>query len=318
MNISLRQLRLFEAVARNSSFTRTAEELHLTQPAVSIQVKQMEEEVGLPLFEQIGKRIYLTDAGKAAQAMCQTVFAAMADFEMEIADRKGLKRGQLRLAVTTTAKYFIPRLLGPFCELYPGIEVSLKVTNQQSLLDRLARNADDLYVLGEAPGNMAVETLAFMRNAFVMLAHPEHPLVGQREIPPERFAEEWLLMREPGSGTRQVAERFFQAHGVAIRERMSLGSNEAIKQAVMGKLGVAILSANTVQLEHQVGQIAILDVAGLPIQRAWRLIYPADKRLSLVAQTFAAYLQKQGNDCSVDPTQRNPGGQRAGLGSEPS
>ena len=293
MNISLRQLKLFESLARHLSFTRVAEEMHLTQPAVSIQIKQLEENVGLPLFEQIGKRIYLTDTGKALYALCETMFNAFAGFEMDVADRKGLKQGKLRLAVTTTAKYFVPRLLGPFCERYPGIEVSLKVTNQQSLLERLAKNEDDLYILGQPPEHLPVTAQPFMENPLVMLAHPDHPLVGEKNIPAQRFEHEWILMREPGSGTREATERFFSERGVTMRERMSLGSNEAIKQAVIGRLGVAVLSQNTVVLESEVGHIAVLDVEGFPIQRHWHIVYPADKRLSVVSQAFFDYLNKQ-------------------------
>ncbi|NJD05690.1 MAG: LysR family transcriptional regulator [Methylococcaceae bacterium] len=292
MNISLRQLKVFESVARLLSFTRAATELHLTQPAVSIQIRQLEENVGLPLFENIGKRIYLTDTGKDLYGVCETVLGALSRFEMDAADRRGLKTGKLRLAVTTTAKYFVPRLLGPFCERYPGIEVSLKVTNQSSLLERLAHNEDDLYILGQPPKHLAVKAQPFMENRLVMLAPPDHPLVGQRNIPLQRFAAEWLLMREAGSGTRQSTERFFAERGVAIRERMTLGSNEAIKQAVMGKLGLAVLSHNTVVLEIAVGQIAVLDVEGFPILRHWQLVYPAEKRLSVVAQAFFDFLNE--------------------------
>jgi DNA-binding transcriptional LysR family regulator len=294
MNISLRQLKLFESVARLLSFTRAAAELHLTQPAVSIQIKQLEESVGLPLFENIGKRIYLTDAGKDLYAVCETILGTLDRFEMEAADRRGLKAGKLKLAVTTTAKYFVPRLLGPFCERYPGIEVSLKVTNQSSLLERLTNNEDDLYILGQPPASLPVVAKPFMENHLVMLAPPDHPLVGTKNIPPERFAEEWLLMREPGSGTRASTERFFAERGVAIRERLTLGSNEAIKQGVMGRLGLAVLSKNTVVLEHAVGHIAILDVKDFPIQRQWQIVYSAEKRLSVVAKAFYDYLEEDG------------------------
>lgn len=293
MNISLRQLKLFEAVARLLSFTRAAAELHLTQPAVSIQIKQLEDSVGLPLFENIGKRIYLTDTGKELYAVCETMLGALDQFEMETANRRGLKTGKLRLAVTTTAKYFVPRLLGPFCERYPGIDVSLKVTNQKSLLERLAQNADDLYILGQPPAHLPIVAHPFMENSLVMLAHPGHSLVGEQNITAARFRDEWFLMREPGSGTRQSTERFFSERGVAIRERMTLGSNEAIKQGVMGKLGVAVLSRSTAMLESQVGHVAILDVEGFPILRHWQIVYSSEKRLSVVAQAFFDYLNGQ-------------------------
>jgi DNA-binding transcriptional LysR family regulator len=239
MHLSLRQLKLFESVARHLSFTRAAEEVHLSQPAVSIQIKQLEESVGLPLFEQIGKRIYLTEAGHELYKLCGEMLDALARFEMSVADRKGLKQGRLRLAVTTTAKYFVPRLLGPFCECYPGIEVSLTVSNRQRVLERLAANRDDLYIFGQPPEHLPVQARPFLENRLVLLASPEHPLARETRIPLQRIAEEPFLMREVGSGTRMATEQFFRERGVTVRIRMELGSNEAIKQAVMGKLGIA-------------------------------------------------------------------------------
>ena len=293
MNVSLRQLRLFESVARHLSFTRAANEMHLTQPAVSIQIRQLEENVGMPLFEQIGKRIYLTEMGSVLQATCRTILGELDRFEMEVADRQGLKQGQLRLGVTTTAKYFVPAVLGVFCQQYPGVEILLKVSNQQALLERLARNEDDLYILGRPPQELSVTAIPFMDNPLVMLAHPAHPMAGEQCIPPERFAEEWFLMREPGSGTRDATEKFFDQYGFRLKERLTLGSNEAIKQAVMAQLGVAVLSRSTVGLETEVGRLVMLDVHGFPIPRQWYIVYPADKRLSVVADTFCQSLQDQ-------------------------
>jgi DNA-binding transcriptional LysR family regulator len=296
MRLSLRQLKLFESVARHSSFTRAAEEMHLTQPAVSIQIKQLEMAVGLPLFEQVGKRIFLTDVGVELHKVCTEMLEALARFEMNVADRRGLKQGKLRLAVTTTAKYFVPRLLGPFCERYPGIDVSLKVSNRERLLERLANNLDDVYILGQPPGHLPVQSRPFLENPLVPVAHPEHPLAGESRISLQRLAEEPFVMRESGSGTRMATEEFFQERGVAIRVRMELGSNEAIKQAVMGRLGVAVLSQNTVTLESAVGQIAILDADGFPIVRHWHLVWPADKKPSVVAQAFHDYLEEKAQE----------------------
>lgn len=294
MNISLRQLKLFESVSRHLSFTRAAEELHLTQPAVSIQIGQLEETVGLPLFEQIGKRIFLTEAGLLMQTLSTGMIEDLARFEMEIADRKGLKKGQLRIGVTTTAKYFIPDILGQFCETYPGIEVALKVSNQLNLLERLGRNEDDLYILGQPPKKMTVHATPFRDNPLVVVAHPDHVLVGlSGPIPPQRLAEEWFLMRETGSGTREATEKFFRDRGIPIKERLNLGSNEAIKQAVMAKLGIAVLSRSTSLLEIELGRIAVLDIEGFPILRHWHIVYPLEKKLTVVADAFLQSLMSQ-------------------------
>lgn len=290
MHFSWRQLSLFEAVARHRSYTRAAEELHLTQPAVSIQVKQLEDTIGLPLFEQIGKRIYLTEAGEDLRVVCREILDAIGRFEMSIAERKGLRRGRLQLAATTTAKYFVPRLLGPFCERYPGVDVALKVTNQERLLERLHENLDDLYIIGRPPQGISVVAEPFLENRLVLLAYPDHPLVGQCNILPERVAEEPFLMREQGSGTRAATEWFFRELGLAPRIRMELGSNEAIKQGVMGKLGLAVLSQNTVTLECETRRLESLDVNGFPLIRQWHIVHRSDKTLSIVAQAFRDYL----------------------------
>lgn len=296
---TLRQLEVFEAIARLGSFTRAAEELHLTQPTVSMQIKKLTQTVGLPLFEQVGKRNYLTDAGDAMHAFTRDLLDHFARFEMTLADMKGLKRGRLKLAVVTTAKYFAPRLLGPFCQLHPGIEVSLKVSNRERVLERLARNEDDLCILGQPPENLDVVAEPFLKNPLVVLAPAGHPLAGRKNISLKRLAEEPFLLREIGSGTRAATERLFTGRGLKLKVRMELGSNEAIKQAIVGGLGVSVLSRHTLALDAPMGQLAILDVEGFPIAREWYVVYPAGKQLSVVARTFLEYLRqapKQPND----------------------
>lgn len=288
---TLRQLEVFEAIARLGSFTRAAEELFLTQPTVSMQIKKLTDAVGLPLFEQIGKKIYLTDAGRELQRTCRGIFEHFSHFEMAISDMKGLKAGKLRLAVVTTAKYFAPRLLGLFCQRYPGVEVSLKVSNRERVLERLAANQDDLYILGQPPEEADVVAQAFLENPLVVLAPIHHPLVKEKSISLQRLAQEPLLLREPGSGTRLAVERLFAAQGLKLNVRMELGSNEAIKQAIVGGLGISVLSQHTLALDAPMGQLAVLKVKGFPIKRQWFYVYPAGKQLSVVAQTFVEYLQ---------------------------
>lgn len=305
-NATLRQLKVFESVARNLSFTRAAEELYLTQPTVSIQLKQLTDTVGLPLFEQIGKRIYLTDAGRELLKVCRSIFENLAHFEMLVSDMKGIKAGKLHLAVITTAKYFIPRLLGQFCQRYPGIDVSLKVTNRERVLQRMADNQDDLYVLGSPPDSMEMVGEPFLENPLVVVAPSNHALASQKNIPLARLAQEPFLMREPGSGIRLSTEQFFGAHGLPLKVRMELGSNEAIKQAVVGGLGIAVLSAHTLALERNSKELTILNVQEFPIQRHWYLAYPKGKQLSVVAQTFLEFLHQESKAISESYLQDMP------------
>ena len=300
---TFRQLEVFEAIARLGSFTRAAEELHLTQPTVSMQIKKLTDAVGLPLFEQIGKRIYLADAGKALQVTCSEIFESLNNFEMMVADMQGLKQGKLRLAVVTTAKYFAPRLLGAFCNEYPGIDVSLKVSNRERLLERLGENQDDLYVLGQPPEGLDVVYEPFLDNPLVVLAPNNHPLAAQRNIPLALLAEEPFIMREPGSGTRIAVERLFRQHSLDLNVRMELGSNEAIKQAIIGGLGISVLSHHTMVLDAATGLLTTLDVEHFPIKRQWYIVYPTGKQPSIVAQAFLDYLH--GATCQINEILRH-------------
>ncbi|ARE40181.1 Transcriptional regulator, LysR family [Rhodovulum sp. P5] len=294
MPASLRQLRVFLSVARHESYTRAAEELHLTQPAVFSQVKQLEERLGHPLFERIGKRMFLTEAGKVTVDGAREALDAVERMHMRLADMKGLRQGKLRIAIVSTAQYFLPRLLGSFCDANPGIEVALMVTNRQTVLERLSQNEDDLCILGTVPGGLDVVATVIADNPLVILARHDHPLVGERNIPPERVAREPFILREPGSGTRLAAERFFKARGLSLPMRMELGSNEAIKQAVIGGLGLAALSRDTLALEGQLGVLKTLDVAGFPLLRQWQVAYPRGKHLSVVAEAFMDHLVANG------------------------
>lgn len=304
---TLRQLKVFESVARNLSFTRAAEELHLTQPTVSIQLKQLSDIVGLPLLEQIGKRIHLTDAGRELLKVCHDIFEGLSRFEMLVSDMKGVKAGKLRLAVITTAKYFVPRLLGPFCQRYPGIDVSLKVTNRERVLQRMADNEDDLYVLGQPPEQLDVAFEPFLENPLVVVAASRHPLAAEKRISPGRLEREQFLMRESGSGIRLATEQFFVQRGLKLKVRMELGSNEAIKHAVAGGLGIAVLSAHTLALERGSDELAILDVEDFPIRRHWYLAYPRDKQLSVVALTFLDFLRAEGKQLGEHYLRGMPG-----------
>lgn len=284
---TLRQLQVFEAIVRLGSFTRAAEELFLTQPTVSMQIKKLSDAMGLPLFEHVGRNVQPTEAGNVLYEACRNMFSTLANLEMKLADLKGMKRGRLRLGVITTAKYFAPEILGEFCQLYPGIDVALKVTNRDRILERMQANEDDLYVMGQAPASeLEVESHPFAPNPLVVMAPRNHPLVGEKNIPLSRIAEEPFILREPGSGIRDITQRIFEAKGLRPRVRMELGSNEAIKHAIVGGLGLSILSLHTLTLEGTDGPVAILDVEGFPIHREWYLVHPKGKELSLVARAF--------------------------------
>lgn len=290
MRFSLHQLRVFAAVARHLSYTRAAEELHLTQPAVFTQVKQLEESLGQPLLERLGKQLFLTDAGRETLATAHETLNALERLEMRLADLQGLKRGRLRLAIVTTAESLIPRLLGAFCQQYPGIDATLTVANRETLLSRLADNIDDLVVLGAPPEHIDVVATAFADNPLVVVARHDHPLANCHAIALKRIAEESLILREAGSGTRLAAERLFAEHGLEPRVRLELGSNEAVKQAVAGGLGLTLLSAHTLALEGESGLLRVLDVEGLPLLRQWYVAYQRGKHLSVVAEAFLEFL----------------------------
>lgn len=290
---TLHQLKVFEATARHGSFTRAAEELFITQPTVSSQIKQLSKAVGLPLFEQIGKRLYLTEAGTALLATCQDIFQKLDNFEMKVADLKGTKQGSLRLAVITTAKYFIPRILGSFCQQYPGIDVSLNVTNHQQIQRRMHDNEDDLYVISQPLDGLDLDCRPFLDNPLVVVARKEHPLSALPFVPIVKLNNEPFIMREQGSGTRQAVETLLISNGVSVQVRLELGSNEAIKQAIAGGMGISVLSEHTLISEGINSELTILNVEHFPIKRRWYVASLAGKQLSVIAQTFLDYLLEE-------------------------
>ncbi len=294
--VTLHQLKVFEVAARHSSFTRAAEELYLTQPTVSMQIKQLTRLVGLPLFEQIGKKLYLTEAGRQLYATCQEIFAHLNRFDMTVADLKGLKQGRLSLAVVTTAKYIVPRLLGPFCRRYPGIDIALEVTNHDQIELRMAENRDDLYIMSQVPPSPELDARPFLENPLIVLAPRDHPLAGQTRIPLSQLANESFIMRESGSGTRRSVQKLFDRAGITLQVKMELAGNETIKQAIAGGLGISVLSRHTLALDGETHQFAILDVEGFPIANQWYVVTLKDKHPSIVATTFLEYLFTEGTE----------------------
>ncbi|QBQ56562.1 LysR family transcriptional regulator [Nitrosococcus wardiae] len=291
---TLQQLRLFEAVARHRSYTRAAEELHLSQPAVSIQLKRLEGSIGLPLFEQVGKKLFLTRAGEEVYAAASEVVARLKYLAGAVTDMKGMVAGPLQIAVVTSAKFFMPHFLGRFLREHPEVQPQLTVTNRARVLERLAANQDDFVVMGQIPEHLVQNAQPFMENRLVPIAHPDHPLVKESTIPLQRFSSERFLMREAGSGTRAITERLFTEHGLLVKPYMELGSSEAIKQGVMAGLGVSVLSTSSLALELETGRIIVLPVQGFPIHCMWHAVHLEGKRLGLTASAFLDFLVGEG------------------------
>lgn len=302
MNITFRQLKVFEAVARHLSYTQAAQELHLTQPAVSIQVKQLEEAAGLPLFEQLGKKIYLTQAGQEMYHYCRTIEQQIHELETVVGDLKGVKQGHLAISVASTANYFATRLLAAFAKENPGISFSLDVTNRATLLRQLETNEKDMVIMGRPPEELDLVTEAFMENPLVIIAAPDHPLVKRNHLTIDQLKDETFVMRETGSGTRNAMERFFAEQGVHMHTGMEMTSNEAIKQAVEAGLGLGIVSIHTLPLELETKRLAILDVKEFPILRHWYVVHRRGKRLSPVAESFRRFVLERASDFEVKPT----------------
>ena len=311
LSLTLRQLQVFEAVARHASFTRAAEALYLTQPAVSMQVRQLEQQVGLPLFEHVGRRVHLTEAGREVLRLARSVLQQLAETEATLEAMKGVRRGRLTVAVASTANYFAPRLLGGFTARHEGITVSLDVTNREGLLRHLHDNDVDMVIMGRPPEELDLEVEPFMENPLVVIAPPGHPLVETQPVPLARLQEETFVVREPGSGTRIAMERHFEEHGVRLTTGMEMSSNEAIKQAVEAGLGLGIVSLHTLGMELELGRLAVLEAESFPILRHWHLVYRRGKRLSPVAEAFAEFVRREGARMSALP---RSGGRRGAAG----
>lgn len=286
MHTTLRQLKVFQTVAEALNFTRAARELHLSQPAVSMQVKQLEESVGLPLFEQTGKKVRLTEAGREVHHYARTVFQTFQEMEEVLGALKGLDTGHLDIAVASTVNYFAPRLLAAFHRRYPGIDLRLDVTNRERLIGLLKANEIDIVLMGLPPEDIELEYEPFMENPLVVIAPPDHPLRGERRIPVRRLGQEVFLMREEGSGTRLAMERFFAEQSIPFNTGMQMTRNEAIKQAVRAGMGLGVVSTHTIELELETGRLVVLEVEGFPLLRHWYMVYRKSKRLSPAARAF--------------------------------
>jgi DNA-binding transcriptional LysR family regulator len=293
-NVTMRQLQIFSSAARHLSFSRTSEELHLTQPAVSMQIKQLEDSAGIPLFERIGKRVFLTEAGSELYRYAQQILGAIKDAEEILGAMKGLEGGRLTIGVVSTAKYFAPKLLALFNERHPKLELKLLVNNREAVVQMLSRSEIDLAVMGTAPKQLDAVAAPFARHPLVVVAHPGHPLAHRKRIPLTALEGETFIVREPGSGTRSAMERFFSEHRIKVRVGMEISSNETIKQAVMAGMGISFISQHTIGLELATEQLVMLRVEGLPVMRQWCVVHRAEKRLSPAADAFKYFMLKEG------------------------
>ena len=284
-HLTFRQLETFATVARLGSFSRAAEALHLTQPAVSIQVRQITESIGLPLFEQSGREIRLTAAGQELLRTARELDDSWNRFESAVDALKGLKKGRLRVALVTTAKYFLPRMLGAFCQRYPDIEIELEVANRARIIERLRANEDDLYIMSFPPEELDVVATPFLDNPLVVVAPAAYPLpagpLSLADLAPHPF-----LLRETGSGTRKAVDRHLAANGLTLKVKLALGSNEAIRDLVASGMGLAILSRHVLGEHPEQEGLRILEVAGFPLQQPWSVVHLRQKILSLPAHAF--------------------------------
>lgn len=292
---TFRQLEILLKVAECGGVAAAAEQLHLSQPSASMQLRKLSDNIGLPLYEVLGRRIRLTDAGHTVVRYAREVFDCMGRLEMELADLQGMRAGRLSLGVVSSAEYFIPHLLGPFYRRYPNIEVDLQVGNREQLSERLQANRDDLYFFGQLPDIAQIEAEAVGPNHLVVIAARAHPLARRKRLSWADVASEQFIVREEGAGTRAAIEAHLSTQGLQLRHQMSIASNEGIKHAVLARMGLAIVPALTLD-EGDAQDLVQLPVSGFPIEGHWHLVSRANKTYSVVAQTFRDYVLSEGRE----------------------
>ncbi len=293
-NATLRQLAVFETVAKHLHFTRAAEALGTTQPSVSMQVKQLEDNLGIALFEQVGKRIHLTVAGEELNRYCRNISKHLNEAQIVLDRLRGGEAGHLNIVIAQTAKYFMPRLIAAFLRNYRDITVNLEIASREIMLTRLADNACDMVIMGAPPEDQDLVAAAFLEDPLVVIAPPDHPLVQARAISPARLAQESFLMRESDSSTRLAIEAYFEQQGISINSSVQINSNEGIKRGVQAGLGLAVVPLHSVTLEFQSGYLAVLDVASMHLQRSWFLVHRQGKRFSSVVEAFKEFIIHEG------------------------
>ena len=290
MNITFRQLRLFLALADTGSVSAAARATHVTQPTASMQLKEVAQAVGLPLYEVIGKKVHLTDVGRELAATARAMTVSWESFEQSVDAFKGLSRGKLRVAVVSTAKYFMPHLIGSFCKQHPAIDVSLEILNRDGVVQRLRENRDDLYIMSMPPSEMELHDEVIMPNPIVLIAPQADPLVQRGRVPLKALEERRFILREPGSGTRMAGDQHFRKMRFRPDVRLELGSNEAVKESVAGGLGIGVVSRHALHGHDKEHGVRVIDVEGFPLPSAWHMVHHTGQKLSPVAQAFKRHL----------------------------
>ncbi|GGB86016.1 transcriptional regulator [Marinobacterium zhoushanense] len=293
--LSFRQLQVFRTVYQRHSYSRAAEELGLTQPAVSAQIRQLEQALGQPVFEYVGKQLYVTAAGEQLMLVVRSIFTDLERLQMELDELQGQVRGELRLAAVSTAQYVVPYLLEGFLKEYPQVSVRLRVVNRAQATERLQENRDDLIIMGMVPDSRSLSSMPFLDNEMVAVVRADDPLRYQQSLTPQPFLDSGLLIREPGSGTRLALEDWCARKRLSLNPKMELGSNAAIKHGVLAGLGVAVLPKLSVSAELRLRELAVLQLDGFPLRRSWCTVYPSSKHPTPVMQAFLDYVRSNLN-----------------------
>jgi DNA-binding transcriptional LysR family regulator len=296
MNITLKQMKILEAVVEYCSYTAAAKSLFMTQPAVSMQIKQMEDQIGLPLFEREGKQVTTTEAGAELLYYAQNIRQQLDEAEQVLEELKGLKRGKLHLTMASTANYFAPQLIAAFHHEFPGAQVTLDVTNRAGLLDALDNNSTDMVIMGRPPEGHNLTGIPFINNPLVVVAYPEHPLAHKKGIRLSEIANESFIVRERDSGTRMAVDRFFAEHSLELTPGTVMNRSEAIKQAVMAELGLGIVSLHTIEMELALKRLVVLNVEDFPIMRKWYIVHRKGKRFAAIPDAFKSFVQNQAKE----------------------
>lgn len=289
--MTIHQLKVFATVVELKSVTLASQKLHMTQPAVSIQLKQLESKYGLPLIEIIGKKVHITHAGNKVYATYLSIAQSLNSLEMEISQLKGFIKGELKIAVVSTAKYFIPKLLGDFHKKYPHVEIKLVVSNREEIIQRLFENKDDLIVLSQLPQNINIKAHKFLEDSLVIPAPLNHALCKQKNLTFKDLALEPFIVREPGSGTRMMMEKLFEKYNINPNIIMELGSSTAVTQAVIAGFGLSIISKMSIEHELALKKLTLLKIKNFPVKHPWYLVYSKGKKLSLTAINFLKFLE---------------------------
>jgi len=290
MHLTLKQLKVFEAVAAYRSYTEAAKKMHMTQPAVSMQIKQLEDQAGLLLFDRLGKQVSITQAGEELLHYSKNIHQQLEEAEQVLDELRGLKRGKLHLTMASTANYFAPQLIAAFHHEYPDAKVILDVTNRAGLIDAVENNTTDMAIMGRPPKGHSMVGIPFMDNPLVAIAAPSHPLAKKKMIRLQELQDETFIVREKSSGTRIAVDRFFAEHDIELPARMEMNRSEAIKQAVMAELGLGIVSLHTVEMELALKRLVVLNVEDFPIMRQWHIVYHEGKRFAAIPEAFKNFV----------------------------